>query len=653
MKKVFLIFVLLLFTTLFSCKKENVILSKINETNSYLYENELQNNAFSNVLQMKLSNSLVYNVNQDEYLIIYNDRNYLYSNNKLKEVKNSEYVIVDTIYDALKEEVGTKVITRGFYSRFDNGNAYYIVSSYNKLDNIFSVCDDNKINMLEYITYDSIINNYQMGYKIGDSLDSYVNKFTKELMYNYIFILEGKYKIVDNFDVSVSNKNYIGYNVELYSDDTYSPTGSNNGCLFYVYNNISNISIFGFSTNVIVNNKLADPLLGFLTARDVSNLFVNKCSFYVPKDAIFYDTSGLIDLFTNWKNVSVKNCHLENHASTVGGGGVGLRDIYKLGCENAVFENNYIYSNCKDEVIAIFSGGDTALYPDVGGGGYIKNVLFKNNTIIGEMPNSKLGPRVVGITVGYQLSLVSDIIFCENNIVMESANYLLLYGKTSNFEFKNNNVSINSSYKDDLYIMFYHNVYAQEAFDIVVDNNIFDFTDSSTFKTISQTGKEFKFTNNKITAKEVVRVFDSVSIFENNEINVLTINKCVYHNVKDVYGNKINAKYINVVFEFYNLNIDYDILIKKDVVLTESVGANFMMFNGDSIYFNDHKVQFEDFIFDTSGVNSQYYYIAYDTSVINDSLLIEFINSDISIYNDERHNFIAKDDASKVKINWI
>ena len=36
---------------------------------------------------------------------------------------------------------------------------------------------------------------------------------------------------------------------------------------------------------------------------------------------------------------------------------------------NATIENNYIYSNCKDEVIAVFSGGDTSLYPNETGGG--------------------------------------------------------------------------------------------------------------------------------------------------------------------------------------------------------------------------------------------------------------------------------------------
>ncbi|UKI49256.1 MAG: hypothetical protein L6U99_11000 [Clostridium sp.] len=44
--------------------------------------------------------------------------------------------------------------------------------------------------------------------------------------------------------------------------------------------------------------------------------------------------------------------------------------------------------------------------------------------------------------------------------------------------------------------------------------------------------------------------FDSISTYENNKIVTHKISSCVYHNVKETSGNKINAEYINVVFEF-------------------------------------------------------------------------------------------------------
>ena len=360
----------------------------------------------------------------------------------------------------------------------------------------------------------------------------------------------------------------------------------------------------------------------------------------------------LLESSIYWKNVTVKNCHLENHASTAASGGIGVRDIYKKGCSGATFENNYLYCNCKDEVIAVFSGGDTSLYPNETGGGYIKDVLFKNNIIIGDKPDENLGPRVVGLTVGYQLSPVENITFTNNYINMYAANYLLLYGKAKDVFFKKNNVKINSTYQENIFTMFTHNSYADEAFSIFAENNSFELIENSTIFTIAQAGKEFSFINNYIKGKQICRVFDSISTFKNNRIEVDTISKCVYHNVKNVEKNNISAKYITVVFEFYNLNIQSDITI-SDTIETEEISANLLMFNGDSILSNNYSVNFNKFNFSTEKVDSNYYYIAYGTSSLKDKMTINFINSSLSVFEDSKHNFIANDNDNMVEINYI
>lgn len=333
-------------------------------------------------------------------------------------------------------------------------------------------------------------------------------------------------------------------------------------------------------------------MLGLLSARDIDGLVLNNCSFYLPKEASIYSSSGMVDLFTGWSNVTIKNCTLENHSSTVAGGGIGIRDIYKKGCTNATIEDNYIYSNCKDEVIAVFSGGDTSLYPNETGGGYIKNVTFKNNTIVGGKPNEDLEPRVVGLTVGYQLSPVYNISFINNTIEMFSANYLLLYGKASTVIFKNNDVKIDSSYQENLYIIFSHNSHADAGEDITVDNNNFEFINNSGIYTISSTNEEFKFINNNINCFKIYRVFDSKSLFQNNVIVANTISKAIYHNVKETKNNTITCEKLTIVYEFYNLNITDDINI-SDNIKTNSISANFMMFNGNSVNFNNHKITFK------------------------------------------------------------
>ena len=51
-------------------------------------------------------------------------------------------------------------------------------------------------------------------------------------------------------------------------------------------------------------------------------------------------------------------------------------------------------------------------------------------------------------------------------------------------------------------------------------------------------------------------------------------------------------------------------------------------------------------------IESQYYYLAYGTSPIWGTANIYFINSHISLYEDSKHNYVAKDDDGKVIINF-
>lgn len=658
MRKLKIIIVVIICLFLYSCNNkleddanisstEKNVLAAITETNSYLAEKMFEEKTFAGVLQSKLENSLVYEL-ENKYLIIYDDLKYIYENKKINKTKE-EYLIVDNVNEALNIDIGSIVLTKGYYSSYDGGNACYRVEEYHKT-NDYIIANEDNTKCLKYITYNSIINIKQMGYKENEVLDEYVNKFTKELTIGSIFIPKGIYKVISNFNVDVADKAYYSYEASIYSDDDYNKAGGINGCLFYVFNNVKNIIINGFDLKIYVNKKLNSPLLGLVSARDVDGLKIYNCSFYLPKEASMYPSSGIIDFFTGWQNVEIKNCHLENHSSTVGGGGLGFRDILKRNCRNALIENNYIYSNCKDEVIAVFSGGDTSLYPDETGGGSIDNVVFKNNTIEGGKPNDDIGPRVVGLTVGYQLSPVTNVVFIDNDIKMYSANYLLLYGKTDRLSFKNNRVEIDSSYQEKLYTLFWHNSYADEAFNIVVDNNTFETINNSTIKTVSETDKEFSFTNNTCKFNLAVRLFDSPSVYENNTFTVDVISGCIYHNIKETKNNKITIKKLNVVYELYNLNFKNDIMIIGDEIKASATGANFMMFNGDSIHFNNHNITFKDFKCEIERVESQYYYLAYDTTAVKDKVVINFINSDLSIYNDKNHNFIARDEEGKVTI---
>lgn len=116
---------------------------------------------------------------------------------------------------------------------------------------------------------------------------------------------------------------------------------------------------------------------------------------------------------------------------------------------------------------------------------------------------------------------------------------------------------------------------------------------------------------------------------------------------KNIKNNIINSKFINVIYELYNLFVTNDILIENDIINVDTLAANFMMFNGENIIFNNYNVTFKNFTLNAKQVNSIYYYLAYDTSKIKDKVTISFINSTLSIYDNPKHIFIARDENEK------
>ena len=127
-----------------SCKFENITDSrasdeiileeKINETKTYLSNQNLKKNLFGNVLQSKLKNSLVYNINENEYLVEFNESSYKIDSNGFEKISNT-FNAVNTVEDAFKEEIGTKIFTKGYYSANDGGNGYFEVLSYIDIKN--------------------------------------------------------------------------------------------------------------------------------------------------------------------------------------------------------------------------------------------------------------------------------------------------------------------------------------------------------------------------------------------------------------------------------------------------------------------------------------------------------------------------------------
>lgn len=625
----------------------------VTQAYDYVQQRELPDGAFGNVLQSKLEKSLVYCLGENEHLIIYGEESFTYDGLTVTKT-DLTYPLYDDIDQCIElADIGDIVLTKGYYSAYDGGNGVYEVCRYTEDENFTTISDEDARITLKLLNYNSTVNIFQTGYKQG-AINNFIKEFTSNSDYSTAFIPKGEYLITDNFDLNASNKNYLGYDCTLYADDNYSPYGTNNDCAFYIYGNIQSVCIDGFNVEVSVRNKLSDPLVSMLTVKDAADVIISNCSFYLPKQANVYDTSGMVDLLTGWSNVTVRDCKFENYSSTVDGGGITVRDTLKKECQNATFKNNYIYSNCKGEVIAICSGIDTNLYNDISDSGSVKNVTFTQNTIIGDKPNDDVGAREVGMRIGYQISPVKDIKFIDNDITMSSANQLLIYGKASNLTLTENDVKIDSSHQDGkYYTLFGHDASARAAYDIVVEDNKFSTLDGSNINTIATTEDEFSFIGNTFdTQNSVTRLFDCHSLFKDNVFNIKKINGCIYRDVKKVISNVINVDELNAVYEFYNLSLTSSVLIDSDQINSKIIASNFMIFNGTQIKFNDRAITFSNFKFTTEAVGGVNYYLANGTSSVLDDGVINFVNSSLSVYDTPSHNTVENDPQNKITINF-
>ena len=103
--------------------------------------------------------------------------------------------------------------------------------------------------------------------------------------------------------------------------------------------------------------------------------------------------------------------------------------MYASGSDNALFENNVVRYNVKDEVIAIFShsrGGSDYFGRD----SYIRNVLIRHNEFYG--PRSDTYKRDLDFSVGYDDSLeIDNIVYEENYFETDAVWAFMNFSKTA------------------------------------------------------------------------------------------------------------------------------------------------------------------------------------------------------------------------------
>ena len=144
-----------------------------------------------------------------------------------------------------------------------------------------------------------------------------------------------------------------------------------------------------------------------------SDIQILNCEFSVKKNVIAFNGNTdrqytNITLYTDWHNVKIDNCFMEQMGCVERGACLGLLDIWSNGCTNAKVTNCTMIQNAHDEMLGIF----TASNKDSAG---IKNVIIENNKMYSaSAPN--VSKKTMVMTVAYDSSKnISDIYFRKNS----------------------------------------------------------------------------------------------------------------------------------------------------------------------------------------------------------------------------------------------
>lgn len=395
-------------------------------------------------------------------------------------------------YDCQENDL---VSTEGFYFANDGGGAMYkIVIPTNPANNM-TLFDLKNGLQAELVVNNDTIYIDQLGAH-GDSLSddsSILNWAFNQSDCNIVFS-EKKYVCNNSLVIASNNINVFGNNASIATSDDY--IGANEWFIKIAGSgiNIHNLNILSLDT-ILVPYKTQ---VGIVKGTDIC---IENCHFLIPETIYKNDTKPYtnLDLYSGWENITIKNCIIENYASTYGGN-IWIRDIWNLGCVGALIENNVIKKNTHDEVIAVFNGS-------------IQDVKIFKNDIVATEANLD-NPSNLCFKFGSEKSQICDNIQFENNTVScSSTNFIAKVGNCTNLSINNNNITFTKLGTKALWLFDISG--SSQPSNVSICDNVFDIS----------------------SPVDISRVFNLPGFFSNNTITVNNIS------VKNVYkdSNSING----------------------------------------------------------------------------------------------------------------
>ena len=506
----------------------------------------------------------------------------------------------------LKE--GVYVRTAGYYVNGDAGGALYQISKNSK-----KTADERKVIELNngfravMIIENNTINVKQYGAKGDGTVDdrdavyAAITSGAKTVVFK-----KGEYKIDDQlFFWNLEGVTIEGNHSVLFTDDDYRKEKDYQEHFI----TFSGSNTEKKSKNITIRNLNVETREILKTASDqkyktqwgfkyIDQVLLEGCEFTIPDTVISQMESkkfeySILDFYVDWSNVTVRNCRLIDKAGAWYGGCVGFRDIWNGGSENAEFYNNYLYSDCKDEIIAIFSQGATT--------SHVNNVDIHDNEIIADRCEFV---RDICITVGYDTSNQCDNIQIHDNKITSTVDWACFtLGKTlTNSQIYNNEIIMKSQNPGDgkaLTGVVRAAAYTSDSSEV--------FDNSITIESYEGIGMDVifdgncKYYHNTVVSKEPLnRVFSRDCYAVKNHITVNGDVAEIGYNVAYVKDNDIDIKgnLTKVGFNYYGSTwgkdcqiLENQITIEGEKLASSFIHLNVVTLNGNSFVFQDNVVK--------------------------------------------------------------
>ncbi len=387
---------------------------------------------------------------------------------------------------------GDVVYTLGFYIANDGGGGEYYISADKK--SVYSKTTIELQNGLYAVLVEreevSVEQFGAHGDGVHDDTLAINNALNSE--YNNIKFNNKIYKCNYRIVMNSPNKNVYGNGATLITTNDYKDDSE-----FFFLIKADNVILD--TININANETQYVKYKSQIAIQKSSHIKVNNCKFIIPESVCKRQPDGSkkeytnIDLYSGWHDVVIKNCELQNYSQCEAGGGVWIRDIWKIGSSDLVLENNIISKSSHDEIIAVFSGS-------------VENVDISNNKIY-MYENEVSSSSDFCFLFGNKNSIKCDNIIFENNEIECSAcKYFVMFGTSTNVIFRNNHIKF-SKIGNDTFYLFHTATGTTPDNDNLIENNNIEIITNIDLKRLFNAPGIYKDNNITMNNRDVIVAF--------------------------------------------------------------------------------------------------------------------------------------------------